>query len=69
MAMPGRVINPGLQRRSMSEKFMSEKVIYVYENDNLRSAMVNAMPWTAVPLTTGPRTDKEHCYGSADRHF
>ena len=45
--MPGRVINPGLQRRSMSEKFMSEKVIYVYENDNLRSATVNAMPWTA----------------------
>jgi hypothetical protein len=41
--MPGRVINPGLQRRSMSEKFMSEKVISVYENDNLRSATVNAV--------------------------
>jgi hypothetical protein len=43
MAMPGRVINPGLQRRSMSEKFMPEKVISVYENDNLRSATVNAV--------------------------
>jgi hypothetical protein len=41
MVMPGRVINPGLQ--SMSEKFMSEKVISVYENDNLRSATVNAV--------------------------
>jgi hypothetical protein len=27
----------------MSEKFMSEKVVSVYENDNLRSAMVNAI--------------------------
>jgi hypothetical protein len=27
----------------MSEKFMSEKVISVYENDNLRSATVNAV--------------------------
>ena len=43
MAMPGRVINPGLQRRSTPEKFMSEKVISVYENDNLRSATVNAV--------------------------
>jgi hypothetical protein len=43
MAIPGRVINPGLQRRAMSEKFMSEKVISVYENDNLRSATVNAV--------------------------
>jgi hypothetical protein len=43
MAMAGRVINPGLQRRSMSEKSMSEKVISVYENDNLRSATVNAV--------------------------
>jgi hypothetical protein len=43
MAMPGRVINLGLQHRSMSEKFMSEKVISVYENDSLRSATVNAV--------------------------
>jgi hypothetical protein len=41
--MPGRVINPGLQRSAMFEKFMSEKVISVYENDNLRSATVNAV--------------------------
>jgi hypothetical protein len=27
----------------MSEKFMSEKVVSVYENDNLRSATVNAI--------------------------
>ena len=27
----------------MSEKFMSEKVVSVYENDNLRSATVNAV--------------------------
>jgi hypothetical protein len=27
----------------MSEKFMSEKVISVYENDSLRSATVNAV--------------------------
>jgi hypothetical protein len=27
----------------MSEKFMSEKVISVYENDNIRSATVNAV--------------------------
>ncbi len=27
----------------MSEKFMSDKVISVYENDNLRSATVNAV--------------------------
>ncbi len=40
MAMPGRVINPA---QFMSEKFMSEKVISVYENDNLRSATVNAV--------------------------
>ena len=27
----------------MSEKFMSEKVVSIYENDNLRSATVNAV--------------------------
>jgi hypothetical protein len=27
----------------MSEKFMSEKVVSVYENENLRSATVNAI--------------------------
>ena len=27
----------------MSEKFISEKVVSVYENDNLRSATVNAI--------------------------
>ena len=43
MAMPGRVINPGLQHRSMSEKFMSEKVVSVYKNDDLHSATVNAV--------------------------
>jgi predicted lipid-binding transport protein (Tim44 family) len=52
MAMPGRVINPGLQHRSMSEKFMSEKVISVYENDSLRSATVNAVEKHVLVLTT-----------------
>jgi len=32
-----------MSEKFMSEKFISEKVVSVYENDNLRSATVNAI--------------------------